>query len=235
MSGWAPKRFWTDAVVEPCDGGFTVRLDARPVRTPLKAPMVLPTLAMAQAIAAEWQAQTGKVDPATMPCTRAANSAIDNVARHFDAVVDMLAAYGDTDLLCYRATDPQPLIARQSAAWDPPLAWAADALGAPLIVTGGVMHVAQPAASVATLRAQIARLTPFQLAAFHDLVAMSGSLVLALAVIHGRLAPEEAWALSRVDEHWQAELWGDDEEASALAERKRRDFMQAHRFYALCR
>ncbi|MDZ4067183.1 MAG: ATP12 family chaperone protein, partial [Tabrizicola sp.] len=92
MSGWAPKRFWTDAVAEPCEGGFGVRLDARPVRTPLKAPMVLPTLAMAQAIAAEWQAQTGAVNPATMPCTRAANSAIDNVARQFDAVVAMLAA-----------------------------------------------------------------------------------------------------------------------------------------------
>lgn len=235
MSGWAPKRFWTDAVAEPCEGGFTVRLDARPVRTPLKAPMLLPTLAMAQAIAAEWQAQTGVVNPATMPCTRAANSAIDNVARHFDAVVDMLAAYGDTDLLCYRATGPEALIARQTAAWDPLLDWAAGTLGAPLTVTSGVMHVAQPSASVATLRAEIARLTPFQLAAFHDLVAISGSLVLGLAVIHTRLAPEEAWALSRIDEHWQAELWGDDEEASALAERKHGDFLQAHRFYALCR
>lgn len=235
MSGWAPKRFWTDAVAEPCDGGFTVRLDARQVRTPLKAPMVLPTLAMAQAIAAEWQAQTGVVTPATMPCTRAANSAIDNVARQFDAVVDMLAAYGDTDLLCYRATDPDPLIARQAAAWNPLLQWAADTFGAPLNVTHGVIPVAQPSTSGARLRAEIARLTPFQLAAFHDLVAISGSLVLALAVIHGRLAPDDAWALSRIDEHWQAELWGEDDEASVLAERKHRDFLQAHRFYALCR
>jgi len=235
MSAWMPKRFWTDAVAEPCEGGFTVRLDNRPVRTPLKAPLVLPTLAMARAIAAEWQAQTGKIDPTTMPCTRAANSAIDNVARQFDAVVDMLAAYGDTDLLCYRALRPEALIARQAQAWGPLLDWAADTLSAPLNVTSGVMHVAQPPDSVAALRAKIARLSPFDLAAFHDLVAISGSLVLALAIIHGRLSPDEAWTLSRIDEDWQAELWGVDEEASALSASKRADFLQAYRFYGLCR
>jgi chaperone required for assembly of F1-ATPase len=234
MTAWAAKRFWTDALPEACDGGFTVRLDARPVRTPLKAPLVLPTLAMAEAIAAEWQAQTGKVDPATMPCTRAANSAIDKVVPQFDEVVAMLAAYGDTDLLCYRATGPETLVARQAAAWDPLLDWAATALGAPLMATAGVMHIPQPDRSLAALKAQVARLTPFQLAAFHDLVALSGSLVLALAVTHHRLTAAQAWTLSRIDEDWQAELWGEDEEAAALATLKQAAFLQADRFFGLC-
>jgi chaperone required for assembly of F1-ATPase len=234
MTAWAAKRFWTDAIAEACDGGFTVRLDTRLVRTPLKAPLVLPTLAMARAIAAEWQAQTGKIDPATMPCTRAANSAIDKVAPQFDEVVAMLAAYGGTDLLCYRATGPEALIARQAKGWTPLLDWAAQALGAPLQATAGVMHVPQPDRSLAALQAQVARLTPFQLAAFHDLVAISGSLVLALAVIHHRLTAAQAWTLSRIDEDWQAELWGEDEEATAMAALKRAAFLQADRFFGLC-
>jgi chaperone required for assembly of F1-ATPase len=234
MTAWAAKRFWTDAIPEPCDGGFTVRLDTRLVRTPLKTPLVLPTKAMADAIAAEWQAQTGKIDPATMPCTRAANSAIDKVAPQFDEVVEMLAAYGGTDLLCYRATGPDALIARQATAWNPLLDWAATALGAPLNTTAGVMHIPQPDSSLAALQAQVARLTAFQLAAFHDLVAISGSLLLALAVIHGRLSADEAWTLSRIDEDWQAELWGEDEDATALAALKRAAFLQADRFFALC-
>jgi chaperone required for assembly of F1-ATPase len=234
MSGWAAKRFWTEALAEPCDGGFTVRLDTKPVRTPLKSPLVLPTAAMARAVADEWQAQAGKIDPGTMPCTRAANSAIDKVAPQFDEVVAMLAAYGGTDLLCYRATGPEALIARQAAAWNPLLDWAATALGAPLNATVGVMHVPQPDSSLAALTGQVARLTPFQLAAFHDLVAISGSLVLALAVIHGRLSAEQAWTLSRIDEDWQAELWGEDEDATALAALKRAAFLQADRFFGLC-
>jgi chaperone required for assembly of F1-ATPase len=234
MSAWAAKRFWTDAIAEPCDGGFTVRLDTKSVRTPLKAPLVMPTLAMARAIAAEWQAQTGKIDPATMPCTRAANSAIDKVAPQYDEVVAMLAAYGGTDLLCYRATGPEALIARQAEAWGPLLDWAAQALDAPLQATAGVMHIPQPDLSLAALQAQVARLTPFQLAAFHDLVAISGSLVLALAVIHHRLTAAQAWTLSRIDEDWQAELWGEDEEATAMAALKRAAFLQADRFFGLC-
>ncbi len=234
MSSWTARRFWTTASAVAVEGGFTVQLDARPVRTPLKAPMVLPTLALAEAVAAEWQAQDKTVDPRTMPFTRTANSAIDTVIPQFDAVADMLADYGGSDLLCYRAEGPLPLVARQAQSWDPLLDWARVELGAALRQTVGVMHVAQPEASLAALRKQVHALGPFQLAAFHDLVAISGSLVLGLAVARRRIAAEEAWSLSRVDEEWQISLWGEDEEAAAIAEQKRAALLQADRFYALC-
>jgi len=234
VSTWAPRRFWTTASVVPAEGGFAIQLDGRPVRTPLKAPLVLPTEALARAVAAEWQAVDGKVNPAVMPFTRAANSAIDKVVPQFGAVADMLAEYGGTDLVCYRAEGPEALAARQDAGWNPLLDWAAGALAAPLIPTVGVMHRDQPAASLATLTASVRALTPFQLSAFHDLVAISGSLVLAFAVARGRLTGEEAWALSRIDENWQIEEWGEDEEAAENAALKRAAFLQAERFFALC-
>lgn len=234
MSAWKAKRFWKQATVEQAETAFTVRLDGRPVKTPSKTLLTVPTRALAEAIAAEWDAQTGEVKPDTMPFTRSANSAIDKVTPQFDAVVDMLAAYGGTDLLCYRATGPEALIERQAKAWDPLLDWSATTFGAPLKATAGVMHIAQDPRSLAALHAPVAAMSPFQLAAFHDLVAISGSLVLALAVTRGRLSAAEAWALSRIDEAWQIEQWGDDEEAAELAARREADFLQAGRFYALC-
>jgi chaperone required for assembly of F1-ATPase len=234
MSAWAAKRFWTDVTVVPDGAGFGLRLDARAVRTPLKAALVMPTAAMAAAAAEEWRAQVGVVDPGTMPVTRAANSAIDKVAPQFDAVVDLIAAYGGTDLLCYRAEWPPALVARQAAAWDVLLGWAADVLGAPLVVTKGVMHVAQPAGSLAALRAKVAAMTPFQVTALHDLVAISGSLILGLAATEGRLVAAEAWTISRIDEDWQIEQWGADDEATALAAHRRDGLLQAERFYRLC-
>lgn len=234
MSGWKAKRFWKTATAEACDGGFTVRLDGRAVKTPAKAAFVVPTLAMAQAAAAEWDAQQGLVKPDTMPVTRAANSAIDKLAVQFDEVVGLLAAYGASDLLCYRATGPAGLIARQDAGWNPLLDWAGSELNAPLLRTVGIVHIDQPAASVARLQTLTADHTIFELAAFHDLVAISGSLVLAFAVTHGRLSAEDAFALSRIDEHWQAELWGVDDEAAALEAFKRQAFLEAAAFHALC-
>lgn len=234
MSVWAARRFWTTASAVPVEGGFAVQLDARPVRTPLKAPLVLPTQALAEAVAAEWQAQEAKVDPGTMPFTRMANSAIDKVAPQIDEVAAMLAAYGGSDLLCYRAEEPPDLIARQDEAWNPVLIWALETLGADLLVTQGVMHVEQPPEALMRLHERVAALTPFQMAAFHDLVAISGSLVLALAVTGGRVTAEEAWALSRIDEDWQIALWGEDEEAAEVAALKRAAFLQADRFYGLC-
>jgi chaperone required for assembly of F1-ATPase len=234
VSTWAARRFWTAAAALPVEGGFTVQLDARPVRTPLKAPLVVPTLALAQAIAAEWQAQEQTIDPETMPFTRAANSAIDKVAAQFEAVVDMLAEYGGSDLLCYRAEGPADLVALQARSWDALLDWAREDLGAPLRKTTGVMHVSQPEASLEALRRHVHALTPFQLAAFHDIVAISGSLVLALAVARHRITADAAWTLSRIDEDWQISLWGEDEEAAEVAGRKREALLQAYRFYALC-
>jgi chaperone required for assembly of F1-ATPase len=235
VTGWAPRRFWTAASVVPATGGFTVQLDGKPVRTPLKAPLILPTEALAQAVAAEWQAVAGKVDPEVMPFTRTANSAIDKVAPQAAEVAAMLASYGGSDLLCYRAEGPEALAARQAQAWDPLLDWADATFGAPLVTTAGVMPVEQSPASLAALSRQVETLSPFQLCAFHDLVAISGSLVLALAVIRQRLTAQAAWALSRLDEDWQIALWGEDEEATAVALRKQADFLQADRFFGLCR
>lgn len=234
MSGWKAKRFWQAAVAEPCEGGFTVRLDGRGVKTPAKVPLVVPTLAMAQAVAAEWAAQVGEVRPETMPVTRAANSALDKVVPQRAEVVAALAAYGASDLLCYRAVAPDALAERQAAAWDPLLDWAEAALGARLAVTRGVMPVMQEDVALARLEARVADLSAFHLAGFHDLVAISGSLVLALAVIHGRLDVAEAWTLSRIDEAWQVEQWGEDEEAAAAEAERRVAFEAASRFYALC-
>jgi chaperone required for assembly of F1-ATPase len=234
VSQWAAKRFWTTVTVVPEGDGYAIRLDARAVKTPLKQPLVVPTKTMAQAIADEWQAQTGAVNPETMPFTRSANSAIDKVATQFDEVVDMLAAYGGTDLLCYRAETPQPLIARQQAAWDPLLEWLHATHGARLRTTHGVVHVAQDPAALAILRAQVVAFTPFELTAFHDLVAISGSLVLALAVTAGRLSVDMAWQLSRIDEDWQISQWGEDDEAAALAATRHAAMQHAGRFYALC-
>lgn len=235
MSGWTAKRFWKQAAVQATDGGFDIRLDGRPVKTPAKAPLVVPTRSLARAIAAEWDAQEGKVRPETMPCTRAANSAIDKVAPLRAEVIAELAGYGGSDLLCYRATGPQGLIDRQSAAWDPLLDWAATTLAAPLNVTQGVMHVAQPQPSLDRLTARVAAFGAFELAAVHDLVAISGSLVLALAVTEGRLSSEAAFDTSRIDNRWQAEEWGEDEEEAEAEAHRRAAFLQAGRFFGLCR
>jgi chaperone required for assembly of F1-ATPase len=189
---------------------------------------------MAQAIAAEWDQQQGVIKPDTMPLTRAANSAIDKVAPLFDGVVGEIAGYGGTDLLCYRATDPQALIDRQAASWSPLLDWARDDLGAPLDVTHGVIPIPQPQPSLDRLRTHVAALSPFQLAALHDLVAISGSLVLGLAVARRRLTAEAAFTLSRIDEAWQTELWGEDEDAAAQESLRRASFLTAERFFALC-
>lgn len=234
MSGaWAARRFWREVTVEAEGEGFAVLLDGRRVRTPLKAPLALPTRAFAEAVAEEWRAQGEVVNPGAMPATRLANAAIDKVGASRAEVVAMLGDYGRTDLLCYRAEGPARLLERQRAAWDPLLAWAEEALGARLATGAGVMPVAQAEGDLARLRAAVDGLDDFALSAFHDLVALSGSLVLALAVAQGRLAPEAAWELSRLDEAFQIEEWGEDEEAAKAAEGKRGAFLDAARFMAL--
>ncbi len=233
MSDWKPKRFWKVATATPIDDGFTVLLDARPVRTPAKAALQVPTMAMAQAIAAEWDAQDVVLDPGTMPVTRGANAAIDKVMTQRQEVTELLAEYGDSDLLCYRAAGPEKLIARQAAGWDPVLDWAATTLNARLAVGEGVMHVPQTSQALENLHAELAVFDNFALAAAHDLISISGSLVLALAVTKRRLSADEAWYLSRIDEHWQVEQWGEDDLATASEDAKKAGFMNAAAFYGL--
>ncbi len=233
MGGWKAKRFWTEATAGPEGDGFAVRLDGRPVRTPAKRPLILPTRAMAEAVAAEWAAVDAEVDPRRMPVTRAANAAIDKVAVQFDEVAAMIAAYGRTDLLCYRATGPQALVRAQAAAWDPMLDWAARTYGARLAVAEGVVPVAQPAEATARLAAEVFACSPFRLTALHDLVALTGSLVLGLAATGGDFDPDHLWRLSRFDEDWQAAEWGEDAEAAEAAARKHEDFRRAGAFWRL--
>lgn len=235
MSEWKARRFWKESAVEPVAGGWEVRLDGRPLRTPGKLPLVLPTRALALAVAEEWDAQTDAIDPGAMPLTRAANSAIERVAPQFDAVADMLAEYGGTDLLCYRAEHPVELVVRQAEGWNPWIDWAREALDAPLRVTQGVIPVTQDRRALDRLRARIGGLTHWQLTALHDLVTLSGSLVLGLAVLEERLEAVEAHRLSRIDEEHQAEVWGRDEEADAAAAGRLQALQNAARLLALLR
>jgi len=233
MSEWAAKRFWKEASVDAGAQDFGVMLDGRPLRTPAKAELRVPTRAMAQAITAEWDAQEGVIRPETMPVTRSANAAIDKVSVQFDEVVDLLAEYGGTDLLCYRADGPEELILRQAQAWDVLLNWAEGEYGVRLKVTSGVIPVDQDAAALARLRAELAALSPFALAAMHDLISLTGSLILGLAVARGRLDAQQAWDLSRIDEDWQSEQWGADEDADDLASLKNEALLQAARIWSL--
>lgn len=234
MSAWKPKRFWTEtAVTEAEGGGYTITLDGRPVRTPAKAPMVLPTRALAEAVAEEWEAQQDELRPETMPLTRTANSAIDKVSAQHDEVAALLAAYAETDLLCHRAEGPAPLIERQAQVWDPLLDWADKALGARLVPATGVMPVVQDARALANLADRVRAFDAYRLAAFHDLVSLSGSLVLAFAVVEIVHDPETIWEASRIDESWQAEQWGEDEDAAEQTMLKKQAFLDAMRFFSL--
>ena len=231
MSGWVKKRFWADVTVAEADDGFAIELDGRRVKTPAKAPLVVPTRAFADVIAEEWRAQGEAINPASMPATRAANAAIDKVRGQMGEVAGLITDYGDSDLVCYRAEAPDRLVAREAEAWGPIVDWTAHRYGVQPIVCTGVVHVPQPAALLEGLRADVVRLTAFELTCFHDLVAMSGSLLIALAVIDRFDAPEALWAISRVDEEWQITQWGTDEEAEALTELRKRSFLDAARFY----
>lgn len=234
MSAWAAKRFWTEVkVVEEEEGGFGLRLDGRAVKTPAKVPLIVPTHAMASAIAVEWDAVVGPVDPTIMPHTRSANAAIDKVAIQFGEVANMMASYGGSDLLCYRADSPDELVDRQTKGWDPLLDWADETYGARLATTVGIMPIEQNADVLSTLSKPLHTATEFELAALHDLIAMSGSLILALSVTQRRLSPKQAWALSRIDETWQEEQWGVDEDGAQTVEIKRIAFDHAANFYFL--
>ncbi len=231
MSSWTVKRFWDRAEVVADDDGWHVELDGRRLRTPAKAAMILPTPALAEAVAAEWQAQQGEVDPGKMPMTRRANAAIDKVRSQHAEVADMLAEYGDADLLCYRADAPAGLVEAQAAAWDPALDWAESELGVRLIPRTGIVHAPQSAGDLARLRRMVHALTPFQLAGLHDLVSLSGSLILGFAAVRDWRPPGDIWQLSRLDEDWQQRQWGHDDEATAAAAAKRDGFLQAKRFF----
>lgn len=231
MADWAAKRFWEKANIVEASDGFAIHLDDKPLKTPAKAPLLTPTLSLAQHIASEWDAQIEKIDPTSMPTTRGANAAIDKVSIQRAEIIDMLCEYGDSDLLCYRATQPTELIERQARLWDPLLEWADQNLDAKLEPRSGIIHYAQSDTALKNLRAPLVDMSDFQIAAFHDLVGLSGSLVLALAVTHKHIEPETAWELSQLDENYQIETWGEDDEALQATAIKRESFLHAAWFY----
>ncbi len=235
MSDWTVKRFWKEARAVEAADGYAVELDGRPVRTPAKVALVFPTLSLAQAAAQEWDAQQGEVNPGTMPVTRAGNASIDKVAVAKSEVIEMLAAYADSDLICYRAPHPDELIERQNEAWNPLLDWACDTYSARLLTVIGVVHVPQDEDALRRLSAPLYDMTPFEITAMHDLISLSGSLVIGLAAASNQWSIEELWRLSRIDEAYQIEQWGVDDEAQAQVMIKGRAFLDAARFLRLAR
>jgi chaperone required for assembly of F1-ATPase len=230
MSGWTAKRFYKSASVVAEEAGFAVRLDGRPVRTPGKRVLLVPTEIMAERIAEEWLAQETKIDPRSMPWTRSANSALDKVAEQRSEVAEHLVSYAGTDLLCYRAEGPDGLVERQRTAWDPILDWLTRRYGVRLHVTVGVMPVEQDEDALRRLGRVMEPMSDFQLTGFHDLVTLSGSFTLALAAAETLQTADEVWKISRIDEDWQAEQWGVDEDAAAMSALKRAAFLHADRF-----
>lgn len=231
MSEWALKRFWTAVTVSEGASGFAVLLDDRPVRTPAKRQLLVPTRTIAERIASEWEAQVETVNPLDMPWTRSANAALDKVAMQRAEVTGHLIGYAGTDLLCYRAEGPQGLIARQKAGWDPVLDWISREHGVTLETTVGVMPIAQAPETLAVLAEPMATMSDFHITAFYDLVTLSGSYALALAVIEKQQNPDAIWRLSRLDETWQIEQWGADEDAAEVAQIKQNAFLHAAELY----
>jgi chaperone required for assembly of F1-ATPase len=218
------KRFWSDVTVD----GRAIRLDGRPVRTPLRAELVLPTDAFAEAVADEWRAVGTEIDPRAMPLTGLANAAIDR-----PPVPDALASYGEADVLCYRAADPPKLVARQASIWDPLLDWARARYDVAFVVTAGILHRPQPSETLARLQTAVAALGPWERTGLSPLVTIGGSLVTALALYEGTIDAGAAFDAAHLDELWQAERWGEDWMATEARAARRADFDAAARFLAL--
>jgi chaperone required for assembly of F1-ATPase len=208
-----PKRFYKDVSLRQEGGVWQLQLDGREIKTPGKRKLALPSRAVAEGLAEEWRAQEGVIDPGSMPLTRIANSAIEGVAGAMAEVAADIVAFAGSDLVCYRAAGPEALVARQSAAWDPVVAWASETLRARFVLAEGVMPVEQPQTALDQVAAAVAPLDAFGLAGLHVATTLTGSALLALAVMKRRLSPEQAWAAAHVDEDYQIEMWGEDTEA----------------------
>lgn len=228
-----PKKFYKLASAAPQGDGFAVLLDGRAVKTPAKSPLVVPTLKLAEAMAEEWNRQGERIDPRTMWLTKLANTVIDRVTPRRDAVVDELAAFSATDLICYMADHPIGLAQRQAAHWAPLIVWAEEALGASLRVTPGLIHVAQDDAALVVLRAAIEQATDFEIAGLHNAVTLTGSTVIGLALLRGRLTVQQAFDAAHVDEAWQVYLSGEDEDEAARLKTRHEELSDTARFLTL--
>jgi chaperone required for assembly of F1-ATPase len=227
------KRVYDTVGIHPADGGWGVALDGKKLRTPANNELIVPTEPLAAAIAAEWEAQHGEIRPARMPLTRFAATAIDRTGQQRDLVVAETANYAGTDLVCYRAGHPPALLARQEAVWQPLIEWARMRYDAALAVTSGITPVRQSPAALKAFAAIVAAQDAFRLTALHGLTASCGSLVIALALIDGRIDAAAAFAASQLDETFQIEAWGEDAEAAARRQALAADIEAAARFIAL--
>ncbi|MFV3128507.1 ATP12 family chaperone protein [Niveispirillum sp. KHB5.9] len=229
------KRFYKQVAVIEADGGFSVALDAKPVRTPAKLPFAVPTRALAEGIAAEWEAQGDEVKPATMPLTQLASTSIDGVRGRLDAVAEASAVYGESELVCYRADEPDELVERQARLWNPLLDWAARRYDAQLLVTSGIIHRAQPTDALKAMRAGVDELDEWRLTALQNVIGITGSLLVSLALVDGHLTAEQAFDLAQLDENFQIEKWGEDYEAADRRAIQRADLAHTVRFLELLR
>lgn len=226
------KRFYTDSAIRATEGGWAVKLDGRPIRTPARAQLIVPTTALAQAIADEWAAQGQDIAPDSMPLTGIANAAIDFAAPGPASFAAPLAAYGESDLLCYRAPEAD-LAAHQAVLWNPILSWAEGQYGVEFTLVSGIIHQAQPPATITALAAALARHNAFTLAALSPIVTISGSLVIALALAEQAFDEAVLWAAALCDELWQEQRWGEDSEAVAARSHRRKEWRAAARFIML--
>ena len=229
-----PRRFYKQVEVGECDAGFDIRLDGRIVKTPLKRAFAVPSRGMADAIAGEWQAQETHIDPSSMIVTRLANTAVDRVRGDEARIVAELTDFAASDLVCYRAGTPDPLVARQAMHWDPVLEWIRQTLKAQFICVEGIVHHAQPDSSLAAVSKALATEDEFRLTAIHNMTTLTGSVLIAMMTAAGRLSAQDAWAAAHVDEDWQIEQWGSDEEAEAHRAQRKRDFDMTMQFMQMC-
>lgn len=224
------KRFWTEVTVAPEGSSFAIHLDGKALKTPARAPLVLPNSELAALVAEEWAAVDGAPNPAEMPATRMANSAIDTVSFRKEDVTNMLADYAASDLLCYWAEGPDALIAEQQKIWQPVLEWVSEYFGLPVATTSGIMPVAQDPRLRAAMLDELNQLDSFQIAGLHDVIVLSGSAFLALAWKRGFLDADSVWQASRIDANWQISQWGEDEDEAKLTAKKAQDFLFATKF-----
>lgn len=231
-----PKKFYKEATVQATDDGFAIHLDGRPVKTPARNLLLLPTAQAAEIVASEFNAQEKEINPALMPATRLANTAIDGIAADPQAVLEDVLRFASSDMLFYRAGSPEGLVKRQTEQWDPVIDWAASDLGARFVLAEGVMHVEQPREALGAFSVHLSTLAdPIVLAALHTMTSLTGSALLALAVAKQKLAAEEAWTIAHLDEDWTIEHWGSDSEASARRDVRKKEMMAAAEILAACR
>lgn len=229
------KRFYKTVSIAQTPEGWEILLDGRPVKTPKRASLRPPTKALAEAVAAEWEAQGSSIDPRSMPLTKLANTTLDGILGSEAAVQSEIVAYAASDLLCYRAERPARLVQLQHERWDPLLTWVTERFGARLHATSGIMPMPQAEACLAKLRQAVDLMDAFALASVHVITTLTGSAVLALAFVHGRLSAEEAWAAAHLDEDFQIAQWGEDAEARKRREARHAEMLVAAQFYHLTR